>query len=99
MLAHALNLCEERTSKKMFAGGWKQHRTLLMLLPILVLFLVFFLYPIMLVFEFSLFTYLPGGFYTQTLTLQNYIRFFTIPIYPKYLFDTIMISLESTAIS
>jgi ABC-type spermidine/putrescine transport system permease subunit I len=61
--------------------------------------LLFLVAPMVLVLLYSFWTYQLGGVMERTLTLENYARFFSQPVYARILWHSISVGLQTTVLS
>jgi spermidine/putrescine transport system permease protein len=61
--------------------------------------LLFMVAPMVLVLLYSFWTYQLGGVMERTLTLENYARFFSQPVYARILWHSISVGLQTTVLS
>lgn len=62
-------------------------------LPTLILFIMFFILPILLMMSYSFYHSVPGGGMEKTLTLENFMKFFSEPYYFNKLIKTLYVSI------
>lgn len=78
---------------------WRSLVPYALLLPVLVLIVVFFLFPLGTVAVYSFYTRVAGGSMETTLTLENYGRALTHPLYLKIIFRTLRLATVTTVVA
>ncbi len=72
---------------------------LLLVGPVATWLLLFLVVPMVLVLLYSFWTYRPGGVMERILTLENYARFFSQPVYARILWHSVSVGLQTTVLA
>jgi len=89
----------EAVSKARAQWRWRALIPYALVVPVLVLIAVFFLYPLGTVMLYSFYTRVAGGSMEAVLTLENYARALTRPLYLKIIFRTLRLAAVTTVIA
>jgi spermidine/putrescine transport system permease protein len=91
-----------RETRVRFSAGLRSHpalKGLLFVSPTALWLILFLAMPLALVVIYSFFTYGTGGEILRAFTLDNYLRFFRVPVYSKILWRSFLVGVETTLIA
>jgi len=77
----------------------KRYKYLLPVIPVLVFFLIFFIYPLVEMVRISFYRSLPYGQMERIFTLENYVRFLTDIFYLKVLWRSFLLGIAVTCVT